>query len=161
MNLAHPGRSIALVLAAGLLAAFLVPLAAVTAPSAGAATTASISSGVKITKVVYNPKGNDNHYPNREKVYIKNVSGSAKNLQDVVLSDDDGHRFFLPSYRLGAGKVVAVHSGSGTNGSGHLYARWNKAVWNNTGDVARLKANPSWKLISKCTWNGGYTTRTC
>jgi len=120
----------------------------------------SITSGVRITKIVYNPSGDERYRPNAEQVYIKNVSGSRKNLKNVVLSDVSGHSYKMPSYALSAGKTVIVHAGSGTNGSGHLYARWNTAVWNNDGDTARLKS-ANGKLIDRCTYSGGGVSATC
>ncbi|RPF20905.1 lamin tail domain-containing protein [Myceligenerans xiligouense] len=158
MTLTHPRRLSALALAGGLLAALFV------APPASATDTqivpSSITGGIRITKVVYNPSGDERYTPNREKVYIKNVSARKKNLKGVVLSDIAGHKYVLPYYGLGAGKTVIVHSGKGTNGSGHLYARWNTAVWNNDGDTARLKSGGG-KLIDKCTWAGGGVSKSC
>lgn len=121
----------------------------------------SITGGLRFTKIVYNPDGDERYYPNREKVYVKNVSGSKQNLQDVVLMDANGyHSFKMPSYGLPAGQTVIVHSGSGTNGNGHLYARWNTAVWNNSGDTATLRA-ANGTLIDKCSWVGGGVTAWC
>lgn len=122
--------------------------------------TTSVTSGLRITKVVYNPSGDERYAPNTEKVYVKNVSSSKKNLLNVVLSDPAGHAYRMPSYGLAAGSTVIVHSGSGTNGSGHLYARWNTAVWNNDGDTARLKA-ANGTLIDRCSWSGGGVSASC
>ncbi|MBE1875479.1 lamin tail domain-containing protein [Myceligenerans pegani] len=158
MTLTNSRRLSALALVGGLLAVLFV------APTASAADSqiapSSITGGIKITKVVYNPSGDERYTPNREKVYIKNVSARSKNLRGVVLSDPAGHRYRLPSYTLGSGRTVIVHSGSGTNGSGHLYARWNTAVWNNTGDTARLKSSGG-ILIDRCRWSGGGVSVTC
>ncbi|MBO0610772.1 lamin tail domain-containing protein [Myceligenerans salitolerans] len=158
MTLTNSRRLSALALVGGLVAALFV------APTASAAgtqiTPSSITGGIKITKVVYNPSGDERYTPNREKVYIKNVSAKKKNLKGVVLSDLAGHRYKLPSYGLGAGKTVIVHSGKGSNGGGHLYARWNTAVWNNDGDTARLKSAGG-KLIDKCKWYGGGVSKSC
>ncbi|GAB4086028.1 hypothetical protein GCM10028784_26580 [Myceligenerans cantabricum] len=159
MTVTHPRRLLALALLGGLLAALMIPLTLSTAPGAQAATS-SITGGIRITKVVYNPSGDERYAPNTEKVYIKNVTGSKKNLRNVRLSDPAGHRYTLPYYALGAGKTVVVHSGKGANRTGHLYARWNTAVWNNDGDTARLKASNG-KLIDKCRWSGGKVTASC
>lgn len=158
MTVTHTRRLFALALVGGLLAALLVPL---TMPATSAeAATPSITRGVKITKVLYNPAGDERFAPNGEKVYIKNVTGSNKNLRGVVLSDIAGHRYKLPGYVLRPGKTVIVHSGSGTNRAGHLFARWNTAVWNNNGDTAKLRASNG-KLIHGCKWAGGRVTAYC
>jgi hypothetical protein len=128
--------------------------------SGGGGTGGSITGGLRFTRIVYNPDGDERYAPNGEKVYIKNVSGSRKNLQGVVLRDDDGHRRSLPSYGLGAGKTVIVHSGSGIDGGGHLYARWNTAVWNNDGDRAFLVASNG-NVIDRCSYAGGGVSAAC
>lgn len=120
----------------------------------------SITSGIRFTHILYNPDGDETFAPNGEKVYIKNVSGSRKNLQDVVLRDSAGHRYTMPAYRLRAGRTVIVHSGSGSNGGGHLYARWNTAVWNNDGDRAVLTSSGG-KVIDRCGYTGGGITARC
>lgn len=163
MNIEHARRPLAVALTAGLLTA-LTLMALLVHPASAAttagATTSSITSGIRITKVLYNPDGNELYAPNGEKVYLKNVTSRTKNLQGVVLSDDDGHRYTLPYYRLGSRDTVVVRSGSGERRAGVLYARWNTAVWNNDGDVARLKASNG-TLIDRCTWGGGGTTAYC
>jgi micrococcal nuclease len=158
MTVTRTRRFVALALAAGLLAALMVSLTVSTAPSAEATT--SITRGIKITKVVYNPAGDERYAPNTEKVYIKNPTGSRKNLRGVVLSDIAGHKYELPSYVLQPGQTVIVHSGSGTNRAGHLYAGWNWAVWNNNGDAAKLRASNG-TLIHGCRWAGGGVTAYC
>lgn len=120
----------------------------------------SITGGIRFTKILYNPDGNETYAPNGEKVYIKNVSGSKKNLKGVTLKDDDGHRYKMPRYRLRAGRTVIVHSGSGSNGAGHLYAGWDTAVWNNDGDKAALKSSGG-KVIDRCVYAGGGVTASC
>ncbi|GAA1861108.1 lamin tail domain-containing protein [Myceligenerans crystallogenes] len=160
MKIEHARRPLAVALLAVLLTALMLMAFMVRPASAETntgATTASITSGVKITKVLYNPDGNELYAPNGEKVSIKNVSRRTKNLQGVVLSDDDGHAYRLPYYNLSAGSTVVVRSGSGERRYGVLYAGWNTAVWNNTGDVARLKAS-SGTLIDRCTWGSSSGT---
>lgn len=120
----------------------------------------SVSGGLRFVSIVYDPDGDERYAPNTERVVIKNVTAATVNLADIVLRDEVGRAFTMPSYSLGAGRSVSVHSGSGTNGGGHLYARWNTAVWNNSGDVATLLAGDG-ALIDRCAYAGGGTTASC
>jgi len=56
----------------------------------------------------------------------------------------------FPSFKLGAGKSVRLHTGQGTNSSTDLY--WGKGwyVWNNTGDKAIIR--DTWSKTGQLDW---------
>lgn len=67
------------------------------------------------------------------------IALSPLNLQGWLIDADDGQRRVLPSYSLGAGKTVRLHTGSGANGSGRIYLGFKMPIWNNSGgDTGRL-----------------------
>jgi hypothetical protein len=84
-------------------------------------------AAVRITKIAFNPPGNDlpssNQKLNREYVVLYNDGNAAKRLGRWVLmdKDTDGHRFRFPKFKLRAGAYVRIHTGSGTNDRNHLY----------------------------------------
>ncbi len=59
---------------------------------------------------------------------IKNTGAVSIQLQGWVLSDADSN-VVLPKRSVGAGDVVKVHSGKGTNNAGNLYLRKTDWFW--------------------------------
>lgn len=103
------------------------------------------SATVKITRykavissINYDAPGDDRYNLNGEYAVIKNTGSVTVNLKDWVLDADDGQRRALPSYSLSPGVTVRVHTGSGTNTTGHLYLGYKAPIWNNDGDTGRL-----------------------
>lgn len=75
-----------------------------------------------------------------EWVSIRNMGGASVNLQGCTLSDEgEIHVYTFPSFVLGAGATVTVHTGSGMDSATDLYWGLGSLVWNNTGDTATLK----------------------
>jgi Lamin Tail Domain len=64
------------------------------------------------------------------------------------------------TYRLGAGKTVTVHTGSGSNTARHRYWRQDWYVWNNDGDRARLK-KPNGTTVDSCSYSGAGSSVAC
>ena len=69
---------------------------------------------------------------------LKNYGSTTVNLQGWKLKDKAGHTYIFPSYELGPGELVYIHTGSGIDSEGHLYWGSGRAIWNNDGDTAYL-----------------------
>ncbi|MBO0829577.1 MAG: lamin tail domain-containing protein, partial [Streptosporangiales bacterium] len=82
------------------------------------ATPADAAGGIRITGVYYDSPGKDtgsNTSLNAEWVRLKNTSGHAITLTGWRLHDRGvDHKYVFPSYRLGAGATVRIHTGRGS-----------------------------------------------
>ena len=114
-------------------------------------------SPTRFSGVQYDSPGDDtgsNRSLNAEWVRITNHSSHARVMTGWKLRDITGFVYVFPSFTLGAGRSVKVHTGSGTNSRTDLYWRLNGYVWNNTGDKATLKDRHG-VVIDTCSWGDG------
>lgn len=75
-----------------------------------------------------------------EYVQLQNDGRSPLALRDWTLCDLDGkHCYTFADFTLSSGASVKVWSGAGADTSTDLYWAQKQPVWNNTGDVARLR----------------------
>lgn len=128
-----------------------------------AAVEASAASPVRFTWVQYDSPGNDtgtNKSLNAEWVRVKNFGSKARTLTGWTVRDLEGYVFRFPTFKLGAGKTVRIHTGKGANSKTDLY--WGKTwyVWNNTGDKAILK-NKTGSVVDTCKWGDGDGDTAC
>jgi len=70
------------------------------------------------------------------------------------------HVYKFPTFRLGAGKSVKVHTGKGANTLGNLYWRSSSYIWNNNGDTATLKRSNG-TIASRCSYTGAGSYKIC
>ena len=56
-------------------------------------------------------------------------------------------------FKLGAGRIVTVHTGRGSDSRRHLYWDFDGYVWNNDGDKAIVKTAGG-KIADACKWSG-------
>ncbi len=105
---------------------------------------------MRIFKVVYDPPGPDTE--NAETLTLVN-RGTPAQLHGFRLHDSAAASYAFPTYRIGHGGKVVVHSGNGRDRRGHLYAGWG-FTWNNDGDTARL-VKPGGGVVDRCTWGAG------
>lgn len=124
---------------------------------------ANAASAIQFRKIQYDPSGSDvrtNYQLNREYVTITNTGTTTRTLTGWTVRDLADHVYTFPSFKLGAGKSVRLHTGKGTNSSTDLY--WGKGwyVWNNTGDKATSRDN-SGALKDTCSWGDGNGIRYC
>ena len=70
------------------------------------------------------------------------------------------HVYKFPTFRLGAGKSVKVHTGKGANTLGNLYWRSSSYIWNNDGDTARLRRKLG-TLADSCSYSGAGSYKIC
>lgn len=122
-----------------------------------AAPASAHEGGIHIGLVQYDSPGKDtgsNTSLNNEWINIHNSRSTPYQIKGWYLKDNAGYKFVFPTYTIGAGKNVKVHTGKGTKGGGHVY--WGRSwyVWNNTGDKARLYT-PSGKYNESCSWGNG------
>jgi len=133
---------------------------AVSAPPALAA------SKVRITAAYYdpNPGGPDpdtNAGRNHEYIVIRNFRATKLALTGWVLHDvpraGTVNRFVFPKFALGPGKVVRIHTGSGSNTRMDLY--WGKTfyVWGDDSDTATLQ-NKARTVVDRCSWTSANTS---
>jgi Lamin Tail Domain len=131
--------------------AVAVAIAMVGVPPATALAVPKVHFGI----IQYDPPGSDtpvtNKKLNAEWVVIRNSRTSAVQLKGWRVSDPAGHVYRFGRLRLGAGKAVRLHTGSGTNSRTDRYWGQDNYVWNNGGDTARLR-NAAGTLIDTCRW---------
>ncbi|MFH9660552.1 lamin tail domain-containing protein [Streptomyces sp. NPDC017248] len=117
-------------------------------------TPAEAAGGVRIHHVWFDSPGSDNRSNkslNAEWVQLKNTSGSAVSLKGWVLQDASHHKYVFPNVKIGAGKYLKVHTGSGSDSAADKYQDRRAYVWNNDKDTATLtKANGT--KAASCSW---------
>ncbi|WP_041626669.1 lamin tail domain-containing protein [Stackebrandtia nassauensis] len=139
-----------------ILATLAATLLAIGVSLAVTATPASAhEGGIHIGLVQFNSPGSDsgsNTSLNAEWINIHNARSTPYQIKGWYIKDNAGYKFLFPTYTIGAGKNVKVHTGKGSNGGGHVY--WGRSwyVWNNTGDKARLYT-PSGNFDDSCSWD--------
>jgi hypothetical protein len=121
------------------------------------ATQAVAQAPVRFGWVQYDSPGTDdgsNASLNEEWVRINNHGTRARILTDWTVHDLQGHVFTFPSFKLGPGHTVRIHTGSGIDTRTNLY--WGRGwyVWNNTGDRAALRTQNG-RLVDTCSWGDG------
>jgi len=119
---------------------------------------ASAAPCVRISKIWYDSPGTDtgsNKSLNAEWIRLRNYCGTAKSLTGWRIRDVANHVYKFGTFRLGGGKYVTVHTGSGTNTAGNRYQGRGWYVWNNDKDTAYLK-NALGSLIDTCSYNNRY-----
>ena len=117
-------------------------------------TPAQAAGGVKIYHVWFDSPGSDNRSNtslNGEWVQIKNTGGSAVPLKGWVLKDASNHRYVFPNIKIGAGKYLKIHTGSGKATTSDRYQGRRAYVWNNDKDTATLTKASGAKAWS-CAW---------
>lgn len=110
---------------------------------------------IKIKKVYFDPPGSDTGSASSlkaEYVVIKNTGGKAKKLGSWRIFDKGrDHTYRFPEgFKVGAGKVVRLRTGSGEDTRADLYWNLDNYVWNNDGDKATLKKGK--KTIDACAY---------
>ncbi len=125
------------------------PTASIT-PTVTPTTTPSgtIEGAIHMSRILYDPPGDD---VEGEFVEVVNDGGQAADLSGWTLSDDANtpNVYTFGGFALGPGSAVKVWVKAGIDGPGDLYWGRNGAVWNNGGDVARLR-NSEGVLIAEC-----------
>ncbi|AJF64987.1 lamin tail domain-containing protein [Streptomyces vietnamensis] len=134
-------------------------LAAVTAAAASGIlllpSQAQAAGSVHLYKIYYDSPGTDNRSNsslNAEYVQIRNTTGSAVNLRGWTLTDAASHKYTFGSFTLGAGKIVTVRTGRGTNTSANVYQNRAAYVWNNDKDTATLRRSNG-TSVDTCAYN--------
>ena len=85
---------------------------------------ANAASAIQFRKIQYDPSGSDvraNYQLNREYVTITNTGTTTRTLTGWTVRDLANHVYTFPSFKLGPGKSVRLHTGKGTNSSTDLY----------------------------------------
>ncbi|MFF5855010.1 lamin tail domain-containing protein [Streptomyces sp. NPDC012751] len=117
-------------------------------------TPAEAAGGVRIHHVWFDSPGSDNRSNkslNGEWVQLRNTGGSAVSVKGWVLKDASNHRYVFPDVKIGAGKYVKIHTGSGSDTASDKYQDRRAYVWNNDKDTATLtKANGT--KVASCSW---------
>lgn len=157
------GGVIVAVLVAGFLLSSALPGAASRAPRTRMA---SRRTRVRITAVYYDPHAgpdpDTNAGRNQEYVVIHNggsraVRMSGWTLRDLPRTGQASHVFKFPKFRLGGGKTVRVHTGSGKNTRKDLYWGSSVYVWGDDSDKATLKTK-SGTTVDACGWGTSDTS---
>ena len=124
---------------------------------------APASAAIRITKIYFDSPGADtgsNTSLDAEYVVIKNTGTTRKTLTGWTLRDASKHVYKFPTFRLGAGKSVKVHTGKDANTASNLYWRSSSYIWNNDGDTATLKRSNG-TVASRCSYTGAGSYKIC
>lgn len=127
------------------------------------ASPATASAQIQITKAYYDSPETDtgsNSSLNAEYIVIKNTGSRSKSLRGWRLKDEADHVYQFGRFHLRPGKIVRIHTGSGTNDRNDRYWGMSWYVWNNDGDTATLK-NRSGTVVDRCRYDGGSRYETC
>ncbi len=126
--------------------------------------TADAASPVRISKIYYNSPGADdrsNTSLNAEYVVLRNTTTRSQTVTGWTLRDAAGHVYTFPTTSIAAGATVTVHTGKGTNRTGHRYWQRGSYVWNNDRDTAYLRTRAG-TLQSTCSYNStAVASKTC
>ncbi|TWV30492.1 lamin tail domain-containing protein [Streptomyces misionensis] len=117
-------------------------------------TPAEAAGGVRIHHVWFDSPGPDNRSNtslNAEWVQIRNTGGSAVSLKGWVLKDASNHTYVFPNVKIGAGKYMKIHTGTGKDTTSDKYQGRHAYVWNNDKDTATL-TKASGAKVSSCSW---------
>lgn len=110
------------------------------------------SEAVKVTKVQFNPAGDESKAPNGEYVQIKNRIAHDLVMTGYKLVDAGSNSYSFPNgFTLKAGATVTVYMGKGTNTATKLY-RGKTNILNNEGDAALVK-RPNGSVADACAYN--------
>jgi hypothetical protein len=118
---------------------------------------------IRIARIYFDSPGADtgsNASLNAEWIRLKNTGSKGRRLTGWTIRDASGHTYRFGTFTLHAGTTVTVHTGSGSNSSGHRYWRLNNYAWNNTGETARLR-NTAGTLIDRCSYSGAGSSVAC
>ncbi len=108
---------------------------------------------ITIPTIHYAARGDDNQAANLNNEYVvfKNNTTRGIRMGGWKVHDEGRiHTYTFPTFRLGAGKTVTLHSGKGSNTASHLY--WQRsygAVWNNNGDTVTLRNGSGQVVVSR------------
>ena len=112
---------------------------------------------VRISYIKYDPPGPDRA---GERVRITNDGGTAADLTQWTLRDEDKHVYTFPPFTLQADHAsVTVWTKSGTDTETSLYWGSAKAVWDNDGDTAYLR-DAQGRLVDTYSYEGDTSTPT-
>jgi hypothetical protein len=113
------------------------------------------TGSVHLYKIYYNSPGADrgtNASLNAEWVQIANTTAKSVSLTGWTLTDASKHRYVFGTYSIGAHRILAVHTGSGTNTSVNRYQGHSWYVWNNDKDTATLRKSTG-ATVGTCSYN--------
>ncbi len=106
----------------------------------------SFNSSIVISDIFYN--GLENPLEGDEYVEIIN-NGLDINLKNYSLSDESGKLFVFPDFVLRAKDSLKIFTGCGDDTDIELYwCHADSAIWNNSGDTAKLKNNEDLLIAS-------------
>jgi hypothetical protein len=97
-------------------------------------------ASVKIKSIYFDPPGSDTQGKlNQEFVVLANNGSRRVRLTNWSLRDTASHVYWFDTFRLGPGKSVRIHTGSGQDDRNDLYWGSGSFIWNNDGDKATLR----------------------
>lgn len=124
-------------------------------PTPTATATPEPSSGSMAMDVIqYTGDGNDNEHPNNEWVQFKNEGGQAVSLSGWTVEDDsDRWSYTFGSVTVEPGDRIRLYTGKGSDTDSEVYWGYERAVWNDTGDVVHL-TDDSGELVVRFEYSG-------
>jgi hypothetical protein len=96
---------------------------------------------VVISGIRKDPPGSDVKPDEGEYAELKNVGAQQADVGEWYLEDLKTRITIPPGYSIDPDATMRVYTGPGTNTQDRYYAGRQRAVWNNTGDSARLYTN--------------------
>jgi Tol biopolymer transport system component len=112
-------------------------------------------SSIRMTRIVYRTTS-----LTAELVTLKNMANTPVALRDYKISSNLAG-FTMPTFSLGGGRTVDVHTGNGSNTSSSLYMKRTSQFWPNTTGSGSLK-RPNGLTVDTCSYNSAaHTSTTC
>ena len=128
-----------------------------------AAPAAEAAGCISLTRISFDSPGADsgsNTSRNAEWVQLYNACAGSRSLNGWTLRDRSGHVYHFGTYSLPGYGYVKVHTGKGTDTSGHRYWGSRDYIWNNDGDKAILK-NAAKTVVDTCRYSGAGSATSC
>ena len=109
-----------------------------------------VTSAVAFGTLQCDAPGTPDDATNTNDEWVEIVSpGGAVDLTGWIVHDEGAnYSFVLPSFTLGPGARVMIHTGVGQNTATDLYWSRSQHVWNNTGTEIAYLANPAGALVA-------------
>lgn len=119
----------------------------------------SAVGAISITRIYYNPPGNDvqtNSQIVKEYIQIKNTGKGPVALTNWRIIDvDDSKVYRFPKFSLAGGATVRVRSGVGRNTRSDLYWNHDNYIWNNDQQETAVLRNARGAVVARCTYKAG------
>ncbi|WP_435362131.1 DUF4350 domain-containing protein [Haloarchaeobius sp. DFWS5] len=114
------------------------------------------TGSLELVKVHADAEGSDSSNLNDEYIVLENVGTGPVDLTDYTVEDAAAHSYTVPSFTLGAGDMVTIRTGSGTDSETDLYWGRGSSVWNNSGDTVIVSDSTGTEVVNRTYEGSGF-----